>query len=211
MMKRWKWVMTIASLAFVLPACSTLSDRVGPSHDQATQTEAEQGSQAEPQAGTAENRPDKENRSATAPTKKPPSKGKRQFPYTLDLDLQKSHPNGSTVTLHKLTADEKYIKIEFEAVQSAGTTLLSRSWNDVKYKPSLIDDTGFAYKYIDPAKNQDLRIDRGQMLSGTLVFYGKLKDEAKTLTLTFNKEYEYEKDSNSTWNPYYQFTIDLSN
>jgi len=204
-MRRWKWVMTLAILVFALSACSSLPGRVGSTHDQAAQTEANQESQTD----KGGNQPGKEKPSATAPTNKPTATGKRQFPYTLDLDLQQSHPNGSSVTLHKLTADGKYIKIEFEAVQSAGTTKLSLDLDDVKYKPSLVDDTGFVYQFIDPEKNKDLRIEAGQVLSGTLVFYGKLKDEAKKLTLTFNKGYENKKDDKNTWNPYYQFTIDL--
>jgi len=194
-MAKWRLLaLAVALFVFVLSGCSALSGRGGSTKDEATQPA--QATQA--------------GESQTKAKEKPTAKEKRQLPFTLDLDLQQSHPNGSLVTLKKLTADDKYINIDIEVIQALGnSTKLNPSSSGADGKPQLVDDTGFAYQYFGP--NDELKINEGTIATGKIVFLGRLKDEANKLILEFNNPYEKDKNNKNTKNPYYKFEIDLKN
>lgn len=103
------------------------------------------------------------------------------LPEDKALDVELRHPNGTTVTLTKLTFGPTSIVVDLEVVNGS-TKMIRLNARGVH----LADDLGNGYNFVEPKTNPELQIEQGGTLTGSLAFLGPLVADAKSVTLLLN-------------------------
>lgn len=103
----------------------------------------------------------------------------KDLPEDMEVNERVKHPNGVVATLETISFEEDYIAVDF-MIQNGFGYYVKLSLDGV----SLIDDTGFEYSF----QPVDLRVEENERMEGTLIFIGRLDDEATSLTFSFNEE-----------------------
>lgn len=106
------------------------------------------------------------------------------LPEAIEIDEQISHANGVVLTVESIRFDEELITIDIAAINGSDASVYLT--DNGREGAVLKDNTGFRYQFLPPEDNKDLKIAKGERLSGSLIFIGQLKDEAASLDLVFN-------------------------
>ncbi|WP_413381989.1 hypothetical protein [Alkalihalobacillus sp. 1P02AB] len=125
------------------------------------------------------------------------------LPDSMEVGLQQSHPNGVNLTVETIHFDEEFITIDVTSIN--GHNYASDLSNLNRKGITLTDDTGFHYHFLPPEDNEKLTIEPDERLSGSLIFIGKLQEDAQSLTLTFNELAKGFEDSTGFPHPYFHF------
>lgn len=143
----------------------------------ATPEVAEAPSAAEtPSASETETETELETSAATAS----PAASTQASPGPRPLAIEQGHPNGSILRVTGSTVEPTSITVQVEVINGLSREIrLAYAGNTVR----LDDDAGNTYEFIPPGDNPDLQIRGRGTLTGELVFYGVLDEEATALRL----------------------------
>jgi hypothetical protein len=129
----------------------------------------------------------------------------------IDVDFEeRSH--GSLVRVSRFTVTDRAILVDVEIVVSAEQAFIQLN-NVQQGNPAMIlDDLGNTYPLIPVEGNDELDLDGGEVLDGTLSFEGPVDAEARTLQLVFNPSSETDGPRfNDQWHPHFTFPpVDLA-
>lgn len=125
------------------------------------------------------------------PASQDTSTGNSELPEPIELN-EEIHEDGIAFTLETITFEEDYITASFHATNTAGHAIelaaKGRAEEDDLGGITLMDDTGFAYRYIADKRIHRIKVLDGEEVTGTVSFFGRLRDDAQSLTLTFNPD-----------------------
>lgn len=106
----------------------------------------------------------------------------RELPDDLDLDISESHPNGVVVQISQVRFGPNAIEVDVEILNGFdGTAELHGSIP--KQRMRLTDDLDNEYPLSPPPDNENLEVEKGESLEGTLVFLGRLDPDATELAV----------------------------
>ncbi|MFC0300746.1 hypothetical protein ACFFIS_07925 [Virgibacillus soli] len=196
--KGWKRFITIFTILLVFIMVTACSNKANKKEDESKgesqvvekengnqdDGENKQHEQSEDASKTDETGPDDETEDEDGADNEASEIEDDNLPDEMKVGVQQSHENGTVVTVDSISFDEEYVIVHITAINGKDSyiKLTYNIWDGAK----LVDDTGFEYHYLAPEDNRDLRIESGERLTGSLVFIGRLQDEAKSLNLTFN-------------------------
>ncbi|WP_216827371.1 hypothetical protein [Alkalihalobacterium elongatum] len=130
---------------------------------------------------------------------------KSELPRTIEIDEQFIHNNGTVLTIESIHLGEEFITIDIQAINGANNNVYL-SWGG-KNALVLQDDTGVTYPFLPPEDNYNLEIKIGERLSGSLIFGGRIKEQATSLKLIINPNGYEDRDSTD----FPSFTFEYNN
>lgn len=117
------------------------------------------------------------------------------LPDDQTLDVQVTHPNGTTIIVRQLTFHEDRIQLAL--------TVTNANEDDIELAAGgmrLRDDLGTEYRLSPPPGNPEVSVARGSTVDGTFVFLGRVAPRATNLSLFTNQRYS-DLDSEFTRTP----------
>lgn len=210
--KTFAVLLTMLALVFVVTACNTGGVTPEPEAPKDTPEDEKKADEAKPEAeedpAEQEEKDSVQEEGSGANDEDPETSTETNafLSEKMEVNEQISHVNGTVLKLESISFDDEFITVNFTAINgSIGT--IGLAW-DGRQGVILEDDTGHTYPFLPPEDNETLEIEEGERLSGSLIFIGKLREDATSLHLIFNPEGH--KDDTSTSSPYFSFeSIDL--
>lgn len=125
------------------------------------------------------------------------------LPDTIKID-EEVQDAGVTLTLEDITFKDNHIAVSFHASNTRGHGVKlageGRAEGDNLGGITLIDDTGYEYRYIADVGDHRIQLFDGEEVTGNISFAGKIQADAKSLTLVFNPD-----ESDSEEKPEFSF------
>lgn len=94
-----------------------------------------------------------------------------------------SHSDGVRVSVDRVEIDDHTVTLGLQAENQSSQTINLNNLN-VGNGLSLSDDRGGRYLFLPPPTNRTLMVEPNQVMSGDLVFFGPVRQDISTLTLT---------------------------
>jgi outer membrane protein OmpA-like peptidoglycan-associated protein len=94
-----------------------------------------------------------------------------------------SNSNGVSVSVDRVETGDHTVILGFQAKNQSSQTINLNNLNGGN-SLSLSDDRGGRYLFLPPANNRTLMVEPNETLSGDLVFFGPVRQDIRTLTLT---------------------------
>lgn len=126
--------------------------------------------------------------------------GTKELPEAIEIDEQIQHPNGVIFTLERISFKDDHITVDFNAQNGYGHTVYlaneGRARSGKEGGITLRDDTDFIYRYVADEEAR-IKLSDNEEVSGTASFFGRIQDDAQSMTLIFNPNgKEKEKNTN---------------
>ncbi|MBB4935376.1 hypothetical protein F4561_006270 [Lipingzhangella halophila] len=102
----------------------------------------------------------------------------------LDIDIR--HPNGTSLTVSKLTFEGNDIMIDFEVINSGRDEIRFHRGNHSGSRLRLVDSEGQEYNFVEDEETEKIELGSGESISGTLAFLGPLHGEPSEIYLVTN-------------------------
>lgn len=178
----------VLATALALAACSPFGDDAEDSGGPTSETTAEQdgdgtageagGNGELEDDGSVEDGGSREDGGSDADA----NEEARELPDDLDLDISESHPNGVVIQISQVRFGPNAIEVDVEILNGFdGTAELHGSIPERRMR--LTDDLGNEHPLSPPPDNENLEVEKGESLEGTLVFLGRLDPDATELTV----------------------------
>lgn len=121
--------------------------------------------------------------SAASQSNSPAAPSDASLPPAQTLNLQQTHPNGSTLRLTQLVFADNSITVTLAVTNGYRSEIRLNANHDMV----LLDNLGNQYNLVEPPENAAIRLDRGMVLKGDFVFSGRIAPNATSLTLVTNR------------------------
>lgn len=128
----------------------------------------------------------------------PSLNGSAELPETIEINEEIITDTGLIFILEKISFEEDHIAVDFHAENHSGFPKYLAAGGVAYDKDlggvTLIDDTGFPYRFVAKTGDSMLEVNDQETVDATIRFLGRVRNDAKTITLIFNPDEEEDSD-----------------